>query len=106
MFLLMLIPTVFADNTTIVGANPFQFNTCPSDTFGLALYFGMGAFLLVIFWMCKKLIRVPLITIFIAIGFFIWSTMGLWGCSLIFGVVGVMFALGIVAFEFISTVIK
>jgi len=106
MMLLMLLPSVLAVNQTITGDNPFQYGVCPTDLFGFILYFGMGAFILAIVLICKKTIRVPFITIFTGVGFIIWSTMGLWGCSKAFGFIGIMFGVGLIAYEFISTVIK
>ena len=102
----LLTKSVLAVNQTITGANPFAMNVCPSDLFGFIMYFGMGVFMLTILWFSKKLIRVPFITIIIAIGWIIWSTMGLMGCSIIFGLIGIMFGMGIVAYEFITTVVK
>jgi hypothetical protein len=102
--LLLSVQTALAANTTLTGVNPFKFATCPSDIFGFFMYFGMGVFMLAILYFCKKIIRVPFITIIIAIGWIIWSTMGLMGCSRIFGLIGIIFGVGIVAYEFISTV--
>lgn len=104
--MILLAKVVLAANTTITGDNPFRYGVCPTDLFSFIMYFGMGAFLLVVVWLCKKLIRVPFITIFAGIAFLIWSTMGLWGCNLVFGMVGVMFGAGIICYEFITTVIK
>jgi len=104
--MLLLVKSASAVNQTIVGTNPFQYGVCPGDLFSLFLYFGMGAFLLVLVLLCKTLIRVPFITIFMGVGFMIWSSMGLWGCSMVFGLIGFMFGLGLIAYEFITTVVK
>jgi len=104
--IVMLLATqlVSAANTTITGDNPFIYGQCPTDVFGFMLYFGMGLFILLILWFCKKLVRVPFLTILIGAGFIIWSTMGLWGCSMVFGVIGLAFGLGVILFEFITAV--
>ena len=106
MCIILLAQSVLAVDNVITGDNPLQMGVCPSDLFGFVMYFGMGAFMLTILWFCKKMIRVPFITIIIAIGWILWSTMGLMGCNIIFGLIGMMFGLGIVAYEFITTVIK
>ena len=106
LWLVLVVTPVLATNTTITGDNPFQYGTCPTDFLGFIMYFGMGVFILAIVWFCKKLIRVPFITIMAGIGFMIWSTMGLWGCNVVFGFIGIMFGMWLIAYEFITTVIK
>jgi len=104
--LLLLVQTASAVNQTITGDNPFVIGRCPTDLFSFILYFGMGAFIIVIVLMCKKIIRVPFITIIAGAGFLVWSTMGLWGCSPIFGFIGIMFGMGLILYEFITAVVK
>jgi len=104
-WMLWLVRSVLAVNQTITGDNPFKIATCPTDLFGFIMYFGMGGFMLLILWFCIKLIRIPFITIIIAVGFIIWSTMGLMGCSPIFGFIGIMFGVGIAVYQFITTVL-
>ena len=104
--MVLLANSVLAVNNTITGDNPFVYGQCPTDLFGFVMYFGMGAFILAMLWFCKKMVRVPFLTILIGVGFIIWSTMGLFGCSSIFGMMGIAFGVGIIAFEFITAVIK
>ena len=102
--MLLLVQVAFAANTTLTGENPFVYGQCPTDIFSMLLYFGMGMFILLILWFCKKLVREPFITILIGAGFIIWSTMGLWGCSIMFGIIGLAFGLGVILFEFLGAV--
>jgi len=103
--MLLLVSSVLgATNITIGGDNPFQYGQCPTDLFGFVLYFGMGLFILLILWFSKKLVRVPFITILVGSGFVIWSTMGLWGCSMIFGGIGLAFGVGVILWEFTTAV--
>jgi len=106
MCMALLAKGVLAVNNTITGENPFVYGQCPTDLFSFIMYFGMGGFILLILWLSKRLIRVPFITIFVGIGFVIWSAMGLWGCSTMFGFLGIMFGMGVIVYEFITTVIK
>lgn len=104
--MLLLVQLVSASNTTLTGDNPFKYGQCPTDIFGLMLYFGMGLFILLILWFCKKTVRVPFLTILIGVGFVIWSTMGLWGCSQVFGIIGIAFGVGVMIYEFITAIGK
>jgi hypothetical protein len=93
---LLTIVSVMADNTTlIVGDNPFQYNTCPTTFAGAILYFLVGAVILVFLIISESVIKIPFLTILIGLGVIIWSTMGLWGCSHIIGMIGIAFGVGI-----------